>query len=270
MVDAVGGRTSQFALLVPRDGSPSPRMTGLIVLAAYTPPAVKLLRTVEVAALAAYRADVNNVPKTTEMCILAAYKTGLPGSLTTRAWTFDLDGHTFYVLGLGIEGTFLYDTISQQWCKFETAGYGVWNMFRGIMWNNRVIAADATNPFVWELDPNAVLDEEWREVDHVLTGGLPRRARAMTRNDSFRLATSPGVVGVDGALMKLRFSDDQGRSWTQMEDIVLVQGDYVQEVAWRSLGAFAAPGRVFEVSDSGGVIRINGANADIDGVDDAD
>jgi predicted ATP-grasp superfamily ATP-dependent carboligase len=39
-----------------------------------------------------------------------------------------------------------------------------------------------------------------------------------------------------------------------------VQAYYSQELAWLSLGSFSAPGRVFEISDAGGLITISGAD----------
>jgi hypothetical protein len=50
--------------------------------------------------------------------------------------------------------------------------------------------------------------------------------------------------------------------------VVLAPGNTGGEIAWRSLGAFASPGRIFELSDSGGLIRIDGADVYLDGFDD--
>jgi hypothetical protein len=68
--------------------------------------------------------------------------------------------------------------------------------------------------------------------------------------------------------MRLRFSDDRGNTWSQYYDVTLTPSEFNGEVAWRSLGAIQAPGRIYEVSDYGGVIRIDGATADIEGIDD--
>jgi hypothetical protein len=184
----------------------------------------------------------------------------------TPAWTFELDGHIFYVLNLGDEGTFLYDKTSGGWCEFATLGSCGWNMHRGIMWNGRIIAADETAPIIYELDPDAVVDQGILPIEHAVTGGLPARSLAGKRVDSFRLAASVGKLGVDGATMRLRFSDDFGNTWSAYRSYDLLTANYAQHVAWLSLGTMKAPGRVFEVSDSGGLIRIDGANADIEGV----
>jgi hypothetical protein len=74
---------------------------------------------------------------------------------------------------------------------------------------------------------------------------------------------------VNGATLTLRFSDDQGKTWSADYVVTLTQGDYKGEIAYRSLGSFMAPGRIFELSDIGGLIRIDGADLFADEFDDA-
>lgn len=184
-----------------------------------------------------------------------------------EAWSFVLDGHEFYVLDLGDQGTPLYDNTTQQWCEFETEGYTYWNMRRGGMWNDRIVGASANDGTLLQLDPDAILDEGGLNIHHAVTGGVQTRSRTAQRQDSFRLAASAGKVGRHGARVRLRFSDDHGNTWSPYYDRTLRRGNYSQEIAWQSLGAIQAPGRVFEVSDTGGLIRIDGATADIEGMD---
>lgn len=190
-----------------------------------------------------------------------------PASAETsiEAWTFSLDGHEFYALDLGVE-TLLYDTTTNQWCQFETDGRGYWNIRRGGMWNDRVVGASVTDATLWEVDPNAVLDEDSLNITHLTTGGVQTRSRSAQRQDSFRLAASAGKVGRDGAVVRLRFSDDNGNTWSPYYSVALRRGNYSQDIAFTSLGAVQSPGRVFEVSDIGGLIRIDGATADIEGM----
>jgi hypothetical protein len=54
-----------------------------------------------------------------------------------------------------------------------------------------------------------------------------------------------------------------------MDTLPIPEGNTTQEIAWLSLGSFAAPGRIFKVTDSGGFLRIEGADAGIDGFDPA-
>jgi len=186
----------------------------------------------------------------------------------TRAWTFTLDGHTFYVLDLYTEGTFVFDTVSNRWAKFSTQGYGAWNMHQGTMWGKRIVAGDIGTSQVWELDPAAMLDEGFRDITHAVTGALVTRSRTYHAVDAVRVSASAGDLDeVNGATFNLRFSDDQGNTWSPYFSLTLSESDFSGEIAWRSLGSFNAPGRIFELTDSGGLVRIDGCDAFIDDFD---
>lgn len=186
-----------------------------------------------------------------------------------RAWSFVLDGHTFYVLDLGSQGTWAYDKSTNQWAQFITKGYAQWNFANGCMWGQRIVAGDMLTTDVWEMQPGALFDNGAKEITHVVTGGVATRNRIYHSVDSFFLACSVGQLQDAGAAAKvtLSFSDDQGKTWTSMDTYTLTQGDFSGEIAWRSLGSFAAPGRIFKITDTGGFLRIDGADAGIDGFD---
>lgn len=183
----------------------------------------------------------------------------------TPAWSFTLDGHTFYVLNLGAGGTVCYDLTTTQWCEFGTTGYTSWNMHRGTMWNGRVVAGDVSTATIWELLPTSVQDQASIAISHITTGGIFTRSRDQIPVDGFFLQASAGVLGTNGAVVNLRFSDDNGHTWSAYYPITLVTANYSQELAWLSLGSFSSPGRVFEISDSGGLITLSGADVILDG-----
>lgn len=191
-----------------------------------------------------------------------------PGIISVnRTWSYTQDGHTFYVMDLGTQGTFLYDETTNEWCEYQTAG-GQWNMTNGVMWSQRVVAGDITGPDLWELDPAATKDAGGTyELTHTVTGGLMSRSRTFISLSAFRVAASFGIVDDTGVTFNLRYSDDQGATWQTTDPITLVAGAFSDEIAWRSLGSFMAPGRIFELSDAGGLIRIDGADAFLDGFD---
>lgn len=189
-----------------------------------------------------------------------------------RAWTFTLDGHTFYVLDLGAEGTFAYDTTTQQWARFITEGYsGRWDVTNGIMWGKeRIIGGDLENTKIWELTAAALTDQDDAiEITHAITGGLQTRRRDKLPVSAVRVTGSVGDLGdATGATIALRFSDDNGHTWVGPFTVTLTQADYSGEIAYRSLGSFAAPGRIFELTDTSGPKRIDGVDAEIEGADD--
>ena len=184
-----------------------------------------------------------------------------------KAWTYVQDGHTFYVLDCGTQGTWAFDTVTNQWCELQTNG-GNFAMTNGIMWGQRVVAGDPASTDVWELDPAATMDSGGLyPIEHIVTGGISTRSRVEIACDSLRLTASFGQLQATGATINLRFSDDQEQTWSPYMGITIAEGDYDTELAWRSLGSFDAPGRIFEISDSGGLIRIDGLDAFLNGFD---
>jgi len=176
---------------------------------------------------------------------------------------------------LGAQGTFLYDILTSQWTNFCTGAPATnggpnvqWNFQNGHMWGVRIVGGDLATSDVWEMTPGAVFDNGATEIGHVSTGGLAARSRVSISCDSFRITASFGLLDdVAGSTFNLRFSDDVEATWSPYFTIALTAGDYDNELAWRSLGSFAAPGRIFEISDSGGLIRIDGADAMLNGFD---
>lgn len=244
----------------------SSALTALVVTAGNA-----TLRSGSLAALVVYAKEVSTVPTVSQMTALVVYGvgTGVVTPERSRAWTFTFDGHTFYVLDLAKEGTFLYDMTTGQWSQFQTAGYDTWNMHNGTTWGEgRVVGGDALSGFVWEMNPDMTVDEGFRSLTHIVTGGLVTRSRVRLAVESLRLTASVGTdTDTLGASVSLRWSDNLGKTWSGYQTISLTASDFDGEIAWRSLGSFAAPGRVFEISDVGGMVRIDGTDAGIDDFD---
>jgi hypothetical protein len=190
---------------------------------------------------------------------LIAYKTKQPINPRQIAWTFVLDGHRFYVLDLGPEGTWAYDTTTQEWCQYQTQGFTGMNFTHGTMWGTRIMGGDSLYPNVLELDPNQSLDEGWREVEHMVTGGVASRSRARIGVANFTLTASVGDDSATDQPITLAFSDDNGVTWSQEFSQMLTDVS-TQMLIWNSLGSFAAPGRVFRITDYSGPIRLDGAD----------
>lgn len=247
--------------------SVSARVTQEGIMVAHRQPASTGLRATQTAWLALHSYEGNIDVNVTQAAIMIAWKTGVPGQTRQRAWTFDFDGHTFYVLDLAEEGTWLYDFSTGQWSKFETPGFGAWNMLNGFAWesNRMVVGGDSLYPIVHALDYDSHLDDGWRPVEYKVTAGVTTRERNGKSVDSVRLAVSTGYTVDEEPTITMRFSDDNGATWSDDYDFQLVSGEYSQRVEWNSLGQIKIPGRVFEFSDQGGLIRIDGADAQIEG-----
>jgi len=210
-------------------------------------------------------AAVNNdspVPRTSQVVALVAYGTGVPERNTQRSWAFDLDGHTFYVLDLGTEKTLVYDLMTEQWAEWGTEGYTIWNAQVGINWQDRIVAGDFQTPSVYTITPGGSLDEGFRAVRRKVTGILPSPSRNYTALDALYVMASVGDAQSNfagTAEMTLRFSDDQGQSFFTFGVETLSTDDDDQELIYRSLGSYNMPGRIIEIEDLGGPVRIDSA-----------
>lgn len=269
---ALAAFTSQLEILAAERRTSEARTSQLVILAAVYPPQSERAQTSQIVELIWRSGGSSNVAvQTSQLVELIAYKTAVPQATRSRAWTFVLDGHTFYVLDIGEEGTFVYDDDTNQWWNASTQGFEPqWNFINGTMWQQgRIVGADMLTNEIWELVPTAVLDEGWRDIAHVVTGAIATRNRVYVGCDALRLSASVGQLDeVNGAVMTMRYSDDWGQTWSDDFTVDLIVDDFSGEIAYRSLGSFMAPGRIFELSDSGGLIRIDGADLFLNGFDD--
>lgn len=192
-----------------------------------------------------------------------------PGPFTEdrqRAWTFDFDGHTFYVLDLGVSGALIYDLTTGQWTRFETAGFdGAWNFKNGFHWRtgDAVVGGYDGNGRLLKLTPGSYLDEGWRPVTYEVRGRLVTDGVDFLRQYALRMIGSAGVLADDiSPVMNMQFSDDRGETWSAVYTLALTPNTR-QRVEFRSLGAFTSPGRIFRIYDQGGIRFISSVEADL-------
>lgn len=192
----------------------------------------------------------------------------LPRRTLERAWAFTFDGHVFYVLNRAYEPSFVYDMTTQQWHHWlgqevlESEGAEpFWNMFRGVVWKGRVLACGMWDNMIWELDPHSMLDEEIIPIKRKVTGFQPLRGSASQRQGALRV-TARKEDAAEPAILTMRFSDDGGKTWSAPRTVDLFGSHRIE---FRSLGRIRAPGRIWEISDEGGFVRIDGADADLEG-----
>lgn len=251
---------SQEFTLAPIARTPKSRLTQAMGLMAYGPPAAQGTRNTQSASLIAYSAgDTNVTADVTQVACMFAYYEGQPSVARQTAWTFVMDGHRFYVLPLGPEGDWAYDTTTQQWCQLQSQGFTGMNFTNGVMWGLRVVGGDSLYPYLYELDPNQPLDEGWREVEHIVTGGIPMRGRSVVGVANFSITASVADDAATDNPIVLSFSDDNGVTWSQPLDIPLTDNSG-EMLIWNSLGSFSTPGRIFQISDSAGPVRLDGAD----------
>lgn len=261
MTSAIKATVSQESVLTAGQATKTNlSVSQAITLSAYAPPQTPFARVEQDMALVAVSAGTrNSTPQISQTTTLMAYGSGVPSTASQTAWTFVLDGHRFYVLPLGPEGDWAYDMTTQEWCQLQSQGFPGLNFTHGVMWGLRVIGSDALYTYLYEMDPNQPLDESWREVQHMVTGGIPTRTRSVIGVANFTLTASVGDDSSIANAISLAFSDDNGKTWSKEFDIPLTDTDG-QKIIWNSLGSFSAPGRVFRITDYSGPIRLDGAD----------
>jgi hypothetical protein len=260
-----GTVVTKYGLLAARAAQSNPQLSQLVVMSAYGPLATQAGDVSQIAVLAAVSAGENNVSTdVSQLTLLGAYATGEPFTQRQAAWTFTLDGHKFYVLPLGPEGDWAYDITTDAWCQLQTDGFNGMNFTHGVMWGLRIMGGDMLYPYLYELDPNQTLDEEWRPITHVVTGGIPLRGRYNVGVSNFTLTASVATLQSVGENVTLNFSDDNGNTWSPDFDIALT-GVGSQKLIWNALGSFTNPGRIFRITDQAGPMRIDGADVVLSG-----
>ncbi len=223
--------------------------------------------TSELGALAVFSASLtpDATLRTSQYGVLAVYGDGATADFRMRAWGFTLDGHRFYVLHIGEQGTFVYDFTTQQWSEWVTQGFtAAWNAYVGLNWgaDDRILAADRQNPIVWEIDPETQQDEGFKDIVREVTAIIPNSGYSWRTHDSVSLYASVGSPSSTlSPYIELTYSDDQGRTYQAPADslIVIVPGETRQQLDWMSLGSFESPGRIINIRDYGGVVRIDRA-----------
>ena len=237
-----------------------------IALVSVGSPPSRYLRDSELHILAATQQE-KVVAKVSDVVALVSYVAEGTEKFNSRAWGFDLDQHQFYVLSLGMQGTFVYDVLTQEWSQWQTQGFTGWNMENGVVWNGDVYAGDDSLPTLWRLDPDSYLDDDFRPIKRVVTGGIQTDARNTLRTGMFVLSvTKEGDIDdEDTPYVQLSISDDGGFTFKDRDALTIDGTNETQDFSWRSLGVIRAPGRVFKITDEGGYVTFKGANQKIDG-----
>lgn len=176
------------------------------------------------------------------------------------AYTYQQDGHAFYVLTFPVQGvTWVYDVATQAW--HERAGYsgGVFVRHRGncqAFYNNITILGDYSNGKLYRLGldlyDDAGTSQKWLRSWRALAPGENKLTR--TAHHSLQLDCESGVglssgTGTDPQV-SLRWSDDGGHTWSTPRAITMgTIGTYDTRVIWRRLGMTTKlRDRVYEVS----------------------
>jgi hypothetical protein len=188
------------------------------------------------------------------------------------AYTYQQDGHSFYVLNFPTANTtWVYDAATQAW--HERAGFvnGDFTRHRAecqTFFNNSVTVGDYQNGNLYAFDLDVYADhdrvQKWLRSWRALDTGQNNLRR--TAQHSLQLDCESGV-GLqngqgDNPQIMMRFSDDGGHTWSREQWSGMGRiGQYYRRVFWRRLGmTLKLRDRVYEISGTDPVkISIMGA-----------
>jgi hypothetical protein len=194
------------------------------------------------------------------------------------AYTYQQDGHTFYVINFPSAGkTWVYDITTQSW--HERAGWSNGDFVRHrsncqMSFNNEIIVGDFENGNIYAFDMDVYTDngaiQKWLRSWRALPSGTNNLKRTAQHSLQLNCETGVGLnlgQGSDPEVM-MRWSDDGGHTyssehWTKMGRI----GAFGYRAFWRRLGmTLKLRDRVYEVSGTDPVkIAIVGAELIVDG-----
>jgi hypothetical protein len=197
------------------------------------------------------------------------------------AYTYQQDGHSFYVLIFpSANTTWVYDVATQAW--HERAGFSNGDFVRHrsncqMAYNSEVIVGDYENGNIYAFDLNVFADngqiQKWLRSWRALPTGQNNLKRTTQHTMQLDCETGVGLnlgQGEDPQLM-LRWSDDGGHTWSNEHWTSGGKiGVYQRRAIWRRLGmTLKLRDRVYEVSGTdpvkisivGAELLLSGTNA---------
>lgn len=183
------------------------------------------------------------------------------GASDLRSWTFNVEGHRFYVLTIGSVATWVYDLdgAGEKWTTFESLGFDYWRAHLGCTLGSgdATIACDNTTSRVWRLDATRRTDEDevFAKVFCATVEGQDKPipcANAVVLCD-----VGDGPLSGQGSapLIGERHSDNQGKVFSAWQfEPMPATGEYDTLPRFNALGTIPAfMGRIFQfrVSDPG-------------------
>lgn len=185
-------------------------------------------------------------------------------ALEINAFQYDIDGHIFYGLHIRDRGTFVYDLTAGQWTQWKSGSLLYWNAQFALKWNEEYYAASLLDNYVVRINPDSVLDDSFRDNDFIVTARLESQSRKYLPNSEVQVF---GSVGLRGGNVDLRYSDDDGASFTSYITVTVPPNARSESVMWYDLGTVRSPGRVYELRDFGTMRRVQTIKAKIGGED---
>ena len=190
------------------------------------------------------------------------------------AYTYQQDGHSFYVLIFpGADTTWVYDIATGLW--HERAGFSLGRLTRHrsccmMKFGGEIVVGDFANGNIYALDINTFDDngtvQKWLRSWRAAPTGQNTLKRSIHQTLQLDCEAGFGLITGQGddPVVDLRWSDDGGHTWGNIHQARMGNiGQYNTRVIWRRLGiSNKLRDRVYEVSGSD-PIRINIMGAEL-------
>lgn len=261
-------RSTQGKVLISYEGSLAIRADQAKVLVLFNLPAAQL-RATQSSNKVVYSGDLN--VKATQARVYVLYS-GRSDSPKIKTWGFNLDAHTYYFIRLGSSRkTLVYDKYTNTWSWWCRDGLNSLDVHTGFNWRSagalsinygsNVLAGDSNNGQLYIMDPMQGVDDNSfmsYPFERIATGQMVATDRNSIPIYDVDLRCSLGEPALVANTVTLEYSDDQGHSYVVADQSrTIVEGDYGQELSWRSLGQVRSPGRLFRITDNGSFARID-------------
>lgn len=188
------------------------------------------------------------------------------------AYTYQQDGHSFYVLTFpSANATWVYDASTQSFHERASFENGRWLRHRSncqMAFNNQIIVGDYRNGNIYSFDLNVYSDNDdvqrWLRSWRAIPPGQNNLNRTAHHELQLDCETGVGLSNGQGSdpQVMLRWSDDGGHTWSNEHWVSIGKiGNTGQRAIWRRLGmTLKLRDRVYEVSGTDPVkIAILGA-----------
>lgn len=186
------------------------------------------------------------------------------------AYTYQQDGHAFYVLNFPTANTtWVYDVATQGW--HERAGFvdGQFTRHRAntqMAFSNEIAVGDYENGNLYAYDLTVYSDngqpQKWLRSWRALAAGQNNLKRSAHHTLQLDCETGVGTLTHTDPQVMLRWSDDGGHTWSNEHWVSMgAMGQFGRRAIWRRLGmTMKLRDRVYEVSGTDPVkIAILGA-----------
>ena len=175
------------------------------------------------------------------------------------AWGFAWQGHVFYCLTIGDQGTFVYDLTTDRWSKWLTYGQDRWLPGLGcIGWDNFPLVGDTVTGSIYSLSQAKFSDEDTPIVGYLTFGQALSGQRPTLPSLTIEMVTGYATEVGQGSnpIVQVRFSRDGGIVYGPWRQAGLgLQGEYNKRVRFNRIGQFKPPGIIGELMVSDPVPR---------------